>query len=142
MQWCQCTLEGLGCSEFLQNLTIEMFKVNNGLTVQVEIFLFIFLTSTENKFKIYLSYFGPKLSSFKTEIKCSKSTCSSRICKEIEIDMLFPTEWFLEVAIESWPEWYLNPRPLNSIQTLYPTTHTCMHAYIHTYIDCIQLKTK
>ena len=23
-----------------------------------------------------------------------------------------------EVAIESWPEWDLNPRPLNSVQTL------------------------
>ena len=27
-------------------------------------------------------------------------------------------EGFLEVAIESWPEWDLNPRPLNSVQTL------------------------
>ena len=28
------------------------------------------------------------------------------------------TERFFEVAIESWPEWNLNPRPLNSIQML------------------------
>ena len=28
------------------------------------------------------------------------------------------TEGFLEVAIESWPEWDVNPRPLNSVQTL------------------------
>ena len=28
------------------------------------------------------------------------------------------TEGFFEVAIESWPEWGLNPRPLNSVQTL------------------------
>ena len=26
--------------------------------------------------------------------------------------MVFTTEGFLEVAIESWPEWNLNPRPL------------------------------
>ena len=32
--------------------------------------------------------------------------------------MVFTTEGFFEVAIESWPEWYLNPRPLNSVQTL------------------------
>ena len=32
--------------------------------------------------------------------------------------MLFTTEGFLEVAIESRPEWDLNPRPLNSVQTL------------------------
>ena len=25
---------------------------------------------------------------------------------------------FLEVAIESWPQWDLNPRPLNSVQAL------------------------
>ena len=32
--------------------------------------------------------------------------------------MVFTTEGLFEVAIESWPEWDLNPRPLNSIQTL------------------------
>ena len=32
--------------------------------------------------------------------------------------MVFTTEEFFEVAIESWPELDLNPRPLNSIQTL------------------------
>ena len=32
--------------------------------------------------------------------------------------MVFITEGFLEVAIESWPEWDLNPRPLNSVQNL------------------------
>ena len=35
--------------------------------------------------------------------------------------MVFTTEGLLEVAIESWPEWDLNPRPLNSVQTLQPT---------------------
>ena len=34
------------------------------------------------------------------------------------IYMVFITEGFFEVAIESWPEWDLNPRPLNSAQTL------------------------
>ena len=34
------------------------------------------------------------------------------------IYMVFTTEEFLEVAVESWPEWDLNPRPLNSVQTL------------------------
>ena len=29
--------------------------------------------------------------------------------------LVFTTEGFLEVAIESWPEWDLNPRPLNSV---------------------------
>ena len=36
----------------------------------------------------------------------------------IDIYMVFTTEGFLEVAIESCPEWYLNPRPLNFFQTL------------------------
>ena len=31
---------------------------------------------------------------------------------------IYTTERFLEVAIESWPEWDLNPRPLNSILML------------------------
>ena len=34
------------------------------------------------------------------------------------IQMMFATEKFLEVAIESWSEYDLNPRPLNSVQTL------------------------
>ena len=35
--------------------------------------------------------------------------------------MVFITEGFFEVAAESWPERDLNPRPLNSVQTLYLT---------------------
>ena len=31
--------------------------------------------------------------------------------------MVFITEAFFEVAIESRPEWDFNPRPLNSVQT-------------------------
>ena len=33
------------------------------------------------------------------------------------ICMVFTTGFF-EVAKESWPEWGLNPRPLNSVKTL------------------------
>ena len=32
--------------------------------------------------------------------------------------MVFTTEEFFEVAIANWPEWDLNPRPLNSVQTV------------------------
>ena len=32
--------------------------------------------------------------------------------------MVLTTEGLFEVAIESWPEWDLNPRLLNSVQTL------------------------
>ena len=32
--------------------------------------------------------------------------------------MIFTTEVFFEVAINSWPEWYLSPQPLNSVQML------------------------
>ena len=32
--------------------------------------------------------------------------------------VIFTTEGFFEAAIESWPEWDLKPRPLNSVQTL------------------------
>ena len=31
--------------------------------------------------------------------------------------MVFITDRFFEVAIESWPEWDLNPQPLKSICT-------------------------
>ena len=40
------------------------------------------------------------------------------ICMYIHIYMVFTTDGFFEVAIESWPEWDLNPQPLNSVQTL------------------------
>ena len=35
--------------------------------------------------------------------------------------MVFTTEPLLEVAIESWLEWDLNPQPLSFVQTLLPT---------------------
>ena len=37
---------------------------------------------------------------------------------DISIDMVFTTDGFFEVGIESLPEWDLNPRPQNSVQTL------------------------
>ena len=40
------------------------------------------------------------------------------ICIYIYIYMVFTTEGLIEVAIESWHEWDLNPRLLNSIQML------------------------
>ena len=33
------------------------------------------------------------------------------------IYIAFTTEWFFEVALESWLEWDLNQRPLNFVQT-------------------------
>ena len=36
----------------------------------------------------------------------------------VYIYMVFITEGLFEVAIESWPEWDLNQRPLNSVQML------------------------
>ena len=35
--------------------------------------------------------------------------------------MVFINEGLFEVAIESWPEWDLNTRLLNSVQSLQPT---------------------
>ena len=32
--------------------------------------------------------------------------------------MVFTSEGLFEVAVESWPEWDLNPQLLNSIETL------------------------
>ena len=36
----------------------------------------------------------------------------------VYVCMVFTTEGFFEVAIESWPVWDLSPQPLNSIQML------------------------
>ena len=32
--------------------------------------------------------------------------------------MVFTTEGLFELAIESWPEWDLNPQPLNSVECI------------------------
>ena len=53
---------------------------------------------------------------------------------ENEQMMVFTTEEFLVVAIESWSEWNLNPRPLNSVQTPKPTELSGHHVYIYTHI--------
>ena len=43
--------------------------------------------------------------------------------------MVFITDRFFEVAIESWPEWDLNPEPLNSIQAM---SSICTHRQLST----------
>ena len=48
--------------------------------------------------------------------------------------MVFTLEEFLEVATEIWPEWDMNPQPLNSVQTLKPTELTGHNIYIYIYI--------
>ena len=40
--------------------------------------------------------------------------------------MVFISEWFLEVAIESWLDLDLNLRPLNSIEILYRLSYQAM----------------
>ena len=40
------------------------------------------------------------------------------ICIYIYIYMVSTTEGIFEVAIESWPEWDLNPRPLSFVLML------------------------
>ena len=41
---------------------------------------------------------------------------------------IFTTEGFFEVAIESWPEWDLNPQPLNSVQMLSQLSYQAMNS--------------
>ena len=65
--------------------------------------------------------------------------------------MVFATEELFEVAIESRPEWDLNPPPLNSVQcpilfrlfhfvcvnintNIHTHTHTHTHTHIYIYI--------
>ena len=47
--------------------------------------------------------------------------------------MVFITEGFFEVAIESWPQWDLNPRPLNSVQNYIYIFDVSKSAYKSTY---------
>ena len=42
--------------------------------------------------------------------------------------MVFITEGFFEVAIESWLAWDLNPRPLNSVQMFRPSNRLSYQA--------------
>ena len=56
------------------------------------------------------------------------------------MQMVFTTEQFLKVAVESWSESYLNLRPLNSVQTLKPTELSghyiiivCLYRYMYMY---------
>ena len=49
--------------------------------------------------------------------------------------MVFITEEFLEAAIESWPEWDLNPRPLNSVQN-----YIYIHFLYRSFVSLIKSK--
>ena len=51
-----------------------------------------------------------------------------------QMQMVLNTEEFLEVALESWSEWDLNPRPLNSVQTLKLYIHIYMYFKYFAYI--------
>ena len=42
--------------------------------------------------------------------------------------MVFITEGFFEVAIESWRVWDLNPRPINSV-------HIYIYIFVHTWLS-------
>ena len=46
----------------------------------------------------------------------------------IYIAYAFTTEGFLEVAIESWPEWDLNPRPKNSFRCSNQLSYQAMNS--------------
>ena len=50
-----------------------------------------------------------------------------------QMQMVFTNDEFLEVAIERWSEWDLNPRPLNSVQWLKPTVS--LYTYISIYLS-------
>ena len=47
--------------------------------------------------------------------------------------MVFTTEGLFEVAIESWPEWDLNLRPLNSVQIFGIYTYKYINVYVYIY---------
>ena len=47
--------------------------------------------------------------------------------------MVFITEGFSEVALESWPQWDLNPRPLNSVQNYIYIFDVSKSSYKSTY---------
>ena len=51
-----------------------------------------------------------------------------------QMQMVFTTEQFLEVVTESQTEWDLNPRPLNSVQTLKLTELSGQYIYIYIHI--------
>ena len=46
---------------------------------------------------------------------------SHEFSKNEQMQMVFTTQEFLEVATENWLKWNLNPQPLNSIQMLKST---------------------
>ena len=62
------------------------------------------------------------------------------------IYMIFSTEGFFKVAIESWPEWDLNSQPLKSIYLsiylcIYLSIYLSIYAYIYIHIIYIYVHT-
>ena len=55
---------------------------------------------------------------------------SHEFSKNEQMQMVFATEEFLEVATESWSEWDFNQQPLNFVQTLKPTELSGHYIYI------------
>ena len=53
--------------------------------------------------------------------------------------MMFATEEFLEVAIESCSEWDLNPQPLNSAHMVNLTYQAIIYIYIYIYIHHVDI---
>ena len=58
-------------------------------------------------------------------------------CGNEQMLMMFATEEFLEVAIESCSEWDLNPQPLNSAHMINLTYQAIIYIYI--YINYIYI---
>ena len=56
------------------------------------------------------------------------------VCGNEQLQIVFITEEFLEVAIESWSEWTMIPQQLNSFHTLNPTELSGHYIYIYMYI--------
>ena len=63
----------------------------------------------------------PSLEGWPTKAK--ETTSPNHVYKNIYIYIyiyiyaVFITDGFFEIAIENWPEWDLNPEPLNSVKT-------------------------
>ena len=87
------------------------------------------------------SYLWKKMQTLvKTKAKNTKTFDASWL-RWIYIYMVFITEGFFEVAIESWPEWDLNPRPLNSDAltdwAIRPWVQLALRATLYSYSNFI-----
>ena len=96
---------------------------DNSMTQQMKKILKIFVMGDDNSFKSFTFFIYVIPVFFYIKIfRCgfvNFEICKLQSCRKYIIYIVvFPTEGLLEVAIESWPECDLNPRPLNSVQTL------------------------